>query len=155
MPWRRSCDPYNRPAIVHQCIDGSSTDSLGRAGNDNELGHSDCCLPDVHADRLAAADTGNTSTSCSPCNEASACSGSISTGIEMNRRTSSAARSRSSSISCSLGAVTSRTLRGETLTSNGVAATPPVGIRILTKTSSCSIENGASGPFKPPRGRNR
>jgi hypothetical protein len=38
VPWRRSCDPYNRPTIVHQCIDGSSTDSLGRAGSDNELG---------------------------------------------------------------------------------------------------------------------
>jgi hypothetical protein len=62
VPWRRSCDSYNRPTAVHQRIDGSATDSLRRAGNDNELGHGDCCLSDVHADRLAAADTGNTST---------------------------------------------------------------------------------------------
>jgi hypothetical protein len=29
-----------------------SCDSLGRAGNDNELSHGDCCLSDGHADRL-------------------------------------------------------------------------------------------------------
>jgi len=53
VPGRRSCDSVNRPTVVHQRIDGSSTDSVGRAGNDNELSHSDCSLSDVHADRLA------------------------------------------------------------------------------------------------------